>query len=196
MKNIITNRCSINDGRVIKNGEVEYSAGKVTDFRAFMKEIYKHYGIDYPNFYKMDELSKLAFLTAEILLYGRDINKKYKSNEIGVVIANSTSTASTDLRYIDTIKDKENYFPNPSIFVYTLPNIMIGEICIRHGLKGETALFVTEKFDKEFLCHYVNNLMDNGRINCAVCGYVDFKKNRDDDSFNYESTLYLFEKII
>ena len=38
------------------------------DFATFAKGAYKHLGIDYPKFFKMDALSKLAFLGMEYLL--------------------------------------------------------------------------------------------------------------------------------
>jgi 3-oxoacyl-[acyl-carrier-protein] synthase-1 len=37
-----------------------------------------------------------------------------------------------------------NYYPSPALFVYTLPNIVTGEIAIRHHIQGETSFYVLD----------------------------------------------------
>jgi hypothetical protein len=137
----------------------------------------------------MDNLSKLGFLTAEMLLRNSDVLNKYGSEDIGVVVANSSSSLDTDYDYQELIRDKSNYFPSPSVFVYTLPNILIGEICIRHRIKGETAFFVSEKFDPEQLGLYVTHLFDQGKIAACICGWVEVIKEK------YHSVLFTVERI-
>jgi hypothetical protein len=41
---------------------------QAADFAEFSKKAYHHLGLSYPKFFKMDNLSKLAFLGAELLL--------------------------------------------------------------------------------------------------------------------------------
>lgn len=160
------------------------------DFKQFIKSVYKHYGIGFPKFYKMDGLSKLAFMTSELLLMGRDIKLRYKPEEIGIVLINSSSTLDTDDRFNDTITDKSNYFPSPAVFVYTLPNIMVGEISIRNKIMGENITFIAEKYNPQFLSEYVNILMISGKMQGCICGWVEFERT---GSF-YESFMYLVEK--
>ena len=66
----------LQDRRAWLNGVVEYvsEAGSVDEL---FRSVYHHYNIDYPKFFKMDNLSKLGFLSAEILLQGTDILQKY-----------------------------------------------------------------------------------------------------------------------
>ncbi len=131
----------------------------------------------------MDHLSKLGWLAAEILLQDFAIDN-YAPEETGVVLSNANSSLDTDLRYFDSIKDTAS----PSLFVYTLPNIVTGEICIRHNFKGENAFFVSESFDAAFIEQYVGDLLDYNRINNCICGWVDV----DDDA--YKAVLFLVKK--
>ena len=189
MSNYITKYCIIRNNKVIINNRIDYVQENFTNFTNFIKSLYKNYQIKYPKFFKMDNLNKLSFITAELLFKKNNFISSYNNEDIGVVIANSHSSLDTDIKYYDTIKDKSNYFPNPSLFVYTLPNILLGEICIRNKIKGENAFFIFEKFDTGFICKYVNNLLDTNKIQSCITGWIDF--NDDDD---YESVLYLIEK--
>jgi hypothetical protein len=138
----------------------------------------------------MDNLSKLAFMSSELLLKDMEVSTRYKPLEMGIVLVNSSSTLDTDDRYFKTITDKSNYFPSPAVFVYTLPNIMVGEISIRNKIMGENITFVAEKYDPQYLFDCVNILLDEDRIRSCICGWVEF--NREGSA--YESFLYLVER--
>ena len=103
----------------------------------FLEKAYSALKIDYPKFYKMDNLSKLGFLGAEVLLDGNMLTS-YKPEEVAVVLSNAHASLDTDIRYAESAKK----MGSPGLFVYTLANIVAGEICIRHKLKGENAFFV------------------------------------------------------
>ena len=112
-----------------------------------LNEIYAHFEIAYPKFHKMDMLCKLGFLATEILLSGTDHQKKYGETETGLVLSNTHASLDVDLKYAKTIQTGAS----PALFVYTLPNIVIGEIAIRHHFKGENAFFVFKQFDGNFI---------------------------------------------
>ena len=42
-------------------------------------------------------------------------------------------------RFQETIQHADSYYPSPALFVYTLPNIVTGEIAIRNKYYGETS---------------------------------------------------------
>lgn len=128
----------------------------------------------------MDNLSKLGFLASEVLLVNADINNYERSN-VSIALSNSNSSLDTDIKYFDTVKD----FASPALFVYTLPNIVLGEIAIRNKLKGENAFFISEKFNAELLCNYVNILFDAGKTDLCICGWVDVLEE------NYKAVLFL-----
>jgi len=189
MENVITRYCLIDSNNVIVNGNVEFENSAKEPFGDYMKSIYRHYDLKYPKYFKMDNLCKIAFMASEIILKDNEHIKTLDPSRIGVIMQNTHSTIDTDLSYIDTIKDKSNYFPSPAIFVYTLPNVMIGEICIRNKFQGENTCFITKEFDPEFISEYVNNLLDSGKVDVCLTGWADYVDN------NYQSKLFLVEKI-
>jgi hypothetical protein len=152
-------------------------------FSDFSKKGYQNFEINYPKFFKMDNLSKLAFLAAELLLK-KEIDES-KENNIALVFANKSSSLDTDVRYQDSISDKENYFPSPAVFVYTLPNICIGEISIKHQLKSENSFFIFEAFNSAFMTNYANALLNSEKANKVLCGWVEYYNEE------YKAFLYL-----
>lgn len=139
-------------------------------FTDFLLALYTHFSIDYPRFYKMDTLCKLGWLASELLLEGQALTVDYRPEEIGIVLANASSCLDTDLKYIETMKD----IPSPSLFVYTLPSIVIGEISIRNRFKGESAFFVSRHFDKAFMQSYVEGLMEEEVLKACIFGWVEW----------------------
>lgn len=143
------------------------------DHAEFLKTAYRGLNVQYPKYFKMDSLCKLAFLASEILLRNTEITRKYEERSIGLVLQNASSSLETDEKHQSAIGDRANYFPSPSVFVYTLPNIMAGEICIRHRIKGENAVLISEQADAMQLFEYVHELFDRKRVNCCITGRVD-----------------------
>ena len=165
--------------------------GEVLDLNlednTFLKAIYKYLGVKYPKFYKMDELSKLGFIASELLLQN-EVTKKamasLESSKIGIVLQNSDSTIDVDSNFYDSIIDEEKHFPSPALFVYTLPNIVLGEISIRNKFMGENALFIFEKYNAEFGVSYINNLVEKNKIEACLGGWFN-ANNGDYDAFLY-----------
>ncbi len=120
----------------------------------------------------MDNLSKLAFLGAELLL--KNEIDSTKENNIALVFANKSSSLDTDVKYQNSISDAENYFPSPAVFVYTLPNICLGEICIRHQLKSENSFFIFADFNPDFMLNYSNLLLDTKKTDKVLCGWIEY----------------------
>lgn len=154
-------------------------------FSEFAKTVYKTLAMDYPKFFKMDSLSKLAFLASEIIL--KEVVKSEEEQDIALVFANRSSSLDTDVKYQESIANKEEYFPSPAVFVYTLPNICIGEVSIRHQLKSENAFFVFEDFPAEFMQKYSEGLIENNKAKKVVCGWVEYFQE------NYKAFVYLVE---
>ncbi len=187
MTNAITTYCNIKDWLIKIDGQTDFSSDE-KEFRKFIRAAYRNYKTGYPKFFKMDNLSKLGFLTADILIKRSGIADTYAGEEIGIILSNSSSSLDTDEKHQETINDKDNYFPSPSMFVYTLPNIMAGEISIRHKIKGENAVFIFERFNPEFLYSYITELMAGNKLKCCLGGWVDYYQD------HYESFLFLVEQ--
>jgi hypothetical protein len=185
MKNYISNYCTIENNTVSINGEKRFEM-EAASFSEFIKGAYKNFEIDYPKFFKMDNLSKLAFLSAEVILAA--VVKPEVENDIALVFANRSSSLDTDMKYQSSIANQEAYFPSPAVFVYTLPNICIGEISIKHQLKSENAFFVFEECNAEFMSHYANHLLEAKKARKVLCGWVEYYQE------SYKAVVYLVEQ--
>jgi len=151
------------------------------DLSERLLSLYHSLKLDYPKFYKMDQLSKLGWLASEILLKDNTALSTIPSEDIGIVLSNANSSLDTDIKYLDTVAD----IASPAVFVYTLPNIVIGEISIRNKFKGENAFFIFDRFDADFLELYVGQLLDTSVLKACICGWVDVLAD------NYKACLFL-----
>lgn len=183
--NYISNYCVIENNSVIINGGQQFEL-QDSSFSEFTKAAYKNFNIDYPKFFKMDNLSKLAFLASEIIL--KSLVNQEENNNIALVFANRSSSLDTDVKYQNSIADKGNYFPSPAVFVYTLPNICIGEISIKHKLQSENAFFVFENFNAGFITNYADLLLATNKAEKVLCGWVELYQDQ------YKAVVYLVEK--
>jgi hypothetical protein len=177
----ITASSLISPNKIFKNGQPFFE--KTGNAGSFLDAVYAHFKISYPKFHKMDHLCKLGFMATEVLLQGSDHENKYNETETGLVLCNAHASLDVDLKYVKTIHSGAS----PALFVYTLPNIVIGEISIRHHFKGENAFFVFKQFDGNFIAEYVNGLFENKLIRNCICGWVDILKE------DYRALLFLVE---
>lgn len=147
-----------------------------------LTEIYRKLSVDYPRFYRMDMLSRLAFVAVELL-----------SREAGddgmcgcdVIFFNRTSSVISDLKHQSTIRLGEEFFPSPATFVYTLPNIMVGEVAIRHHLTGSTSLCILPERDADVMHKIISAQLTKAKG--LVAGWVDCL---DEENFEAEISLY------
>lgn len=156
-----------------------------TDFGIFSKNFFKSLEIDYPKFYKMDHQSKLAFLAGEILL--KDENTLHENQDIALIFANQNSSLESDLKHQQSIQSEDEIFPSPAVFVYTLANICLGEVSIRHRLKTENTFFISNNFNEEQLKKYANYLIEKNRAKKVVLAWVDYLQG------DYEAKMYLID---
>lgn len=163
--------CTIQQNKILLNG-MDVFLDKTEDFAGFAKKVYQEMDFNYPKFFKMDNLSKLAFIGAELLL--KSVVNDSEENDIALLFANKSSSLDTDVKFQNSISDKENYFPSPAVFVYTLPNICLGEISIRHQLKSENSFFIFDTFNFSFMENYANVLIRTKKAEKVLCGWVEY----------------------
>lgn len=156
------------NGRIELDNEVIFSSDE-SDTEKLPQIVYENSGIHYPKFFKMDLLSKVAFLSTELLLRNVHAAQQYNKERIAVVLTTAQGCLEVDKRY----EESRQTFASPALFVYTLPNIMLGEICIRNGFKGEQACNISESEDAAFLDFYVNDLLNNRNMEACLCGFAD-----------------------
>ena len=174
--------CKIKDNAIYVNNRLVFEANS-TDINDFLKSAYTFLELNYLKFFKMDNYSKLACIAAELIFQYLDKNE-YKESDIALVFANKSASLDTDMSYFETISD----IASPAKFVYTLPNIMMGEICIRHKLKGENAFFVFDSFDGDFLLTHAKELIQNDYCKSCLIGWVEIEDNQ------YEGALWYVER--
>ena len=139
---------------------------------AEISEYYRLHKIDYPKFFKMDGLSKLGFIASETLLKNKE-NHFEPCEDTAVICFNSSSSLETDTQYQATISDNNNYFPSPSLFVYTLPNIVTGEIAIRNKFFGETSFYISEEFDEKQIIEIVENAFFDKSTRQVIFAWIE-----------------------
>lgn len=183
-KTYIKSFCTIQNNQISLNGETVFGTEQ-TVFTDFSKKAYQYLEMNYPKFFKMDNLSKLAFLGAELLL--RTEVESSKENNTALVFANKSSSLDTDVKYQNSISDTENYYPSPAVFVYTLPNICLGEISIKHQLKSENSFFIFADYNPEFMEKYSNILLKTQKADKVLCGWVEYYKEE------YKAFLYVVD---
>jgi len=160
IKTYIKAHCNIEKNQISLNGETVFHSEELS-FQDFSKKSYQQFELNYPKFFKMDNLSKLAFLASEIILKGN--LESERENNIALLFANKSSSLDTDVKYQKSISDKNEYFPSPGVFVYTLANICMGEISIKNQFKSENCFFIFDAFNSQFMADYGNLLLKTGK---------------------------------
>ncbi|SHM11411.1 hypothetical protein SAMN05444266_106406 [Chitinophaga jiangningensis] len=163
----ITGTCIIREHKILLNDKLVWE-GKGPELQDFLRAAYDHVSGQYPKFHKMDPLSKLGWLAAEVLLKNNPV-LQLPPAAVGMVLTNRSASLDTDVRYYATVKD----IASPALFVYTLPNIVMGEICIRHGFKGENTFFVSEQFDPALLAAYPAQLLAETPLQACLVAWVE-----------------------
>lgn len=183
----ITSYAHIKHNQVSVNGEIVFQSSSSLTLTEFLSEAYKALGLSYPKFHKMDAQCKLGFLCTEFALKGTNFLTENDLSKTAIVLSNAASSLETDRVHQHSIDDKSNYFPSPAVFVYTLPNITIGELAIKHKITGENAFFVSEQYDADLLVNYTETLIKIG-TEAAIVGWVEV------DGANFDAFIFLTEK--
>lgn len=179
----IISYCVVEENNIYKDGKALYKHNNNSP-ETFPDAAYSRFGFAYPKFYKMDHLSRLGWLASEVLLKDAKLNERYDPQDISIVLCNSSASLDADIHYAETMHE----IPSPALFVYTLPNIVIGEIAISNGFKGENAFFVSESFDAALLRQYVEILFTSNTVQACLCGWAEVVGGI------YKCVLFLIEK--
>lgn len=175
------------DQRKIWEGKEELGKQEGKEHHSLLTALYKQMIGDYPKFYKMDGLSRLGFVASEILLNAEkgetDVERREEEGERlleerAIIFFNHSSSIASDRSYKESINDKDNYFPSPSIFVYTLPNIVTGEIAIRNHFHGETSFFILPDKDERMMEEILQASCRDAQSKSFLTGWVDYEDER------------------
>lgn len=120
----------------------EFELKGSSNFSTIIRELNRELGNKDLKFFKMDNLSKLGSTGAMFLLKNFDELESIPIEKRGVFMANYSSSLDSDIRHSEVVQSQGDTFASPAIFVYTLPNIVLGEICIRNKFQGENTFFI------------------------------------------------------
>lgn len=174
------------DQQKLWEGKKELGEQEGLEHHSLLTSLYKQMIGNYPKFYKMDGLSRLGFVASEILLNAekgeteeeRKEEERKNLEERAIIFFNHSSSIASDRNYKESIKDKDNYFPSPSIFVYTLPNIVTGEIAIRNHFQGETSFFILPDKDERMMEEILQASCRDGQSKSFLTGWIDYEDER------------------
>ena len=192
------------DGKTIYAGSISSTEGTPAEnngttisrpagCKEMLTQIYKSRIGDYPQYYKMDMLSRLGFIASELLL--KEENKsedgidcwganncaeeRERADATAVILFNHSSSLATDLHYLGTIAEENNYFPSPALFVYTLPNIVTGEIAIRNKFNGETSFYILNSRDEELMHQVQKASFLDRQTKRMITGWLDYTSENE-----------------
>jgi len=151
--------------KVWRDGALLYTSAE-QDIDAIALSLYQQSDISYPKFFKMDILSRVAFLAAEwVLPAALTIDR----NTVATVLSTASGCLEVDRKF----EESRQRLASPALFVYTLPNIMLGEIDIRHGFKGEQMCTISDTADPAWFGFYVHDLLEHRESSACLCGHVE-----------------------
>ena len=135
---------------------------------ASLTELYRQWVGDYPKFFKMDTLSKLGFLLTEMLVHDEPDRFTFRKDR-AVLVFSREGCVANDRHYAESMKD----FPSPALCVYTLPNIVSGEIAIRNKWGGESSAYVLESYDEARIWELVRQAFQDKCTKSALVAWID-----------------------
>jgi 3-oxoacyl-[acyl-carrier-protein] synthase-1 len=181
--------------RITPDGALLNGQSLATEARGheLLSALYRAYVGDYPKFFKMDTLSRLGFLATELLLADEtrrcaEATPRFEPREDrAVVFCNRSASLCTDRHYQETIREADNFFPSPSVFVYTLPNIVTGEVAIRNKFYGETSFYVLERRDEAEIQGLIEEALQDAATRSVVGGWLECAA---DEEFEADLRIY------
>ena len=148
--------------------------------KALLTDLYKRYIDNYPKFYKMDPLCRLGFVASELLLQAEGDRRDTPRDDRAIILFNRSSSIQADEAYQASIQDAEDYFPSPAAFVYTLPNIVTGEIAIRNHYQGETSFYILPERNDQLMQQILKASLGDKTTKSILGGWIDYE---DDENF-------------
>lgn len=179
MKIYVKAYVSISDDNVKVNG-VDFPVSQ-EEGKTWLASIYNAVGVQYPKFFKMDNLCKAGFLGAELLMNQLGLVPEEPKRDWSVILMSHSGSLDDDTTYQQTIQEADNYFPSPAVFVYTLSNIVTGEVAIRHKIMGESSCFIIEKYNEETAFGLASNgFLPEKEVRNQIFGWCEYMNGHVD----------------
>ena len=166
----VTHRVKLTPRSLVVDGKCVAEAVAV---ESFLTQLYRKYKMDYPKFFKMDVLCKVGFIASEILLETEGGERFVPRADRAVILFNRHSSLNADRTFQRTIADSEEFYPSPAVFVYTLPNIVTGEIAIRNKYHGESSFVLLPEKSGETMNQAIERAFLDSETTSVLTGWVE-----------------------
>lgn len=163
------------------DGEVKENLNFINNSSELFKSLYKSLKLSYPKFHKMDLLSKAVMIGDHFITKSIPV----KSTPL-VLLFNESSSMQSDLQHIYQYSSYET--ASPGIFVYTLPNICVGELCIKNKWNSPSSFLLMPRTNFNTYLEAVLIEMKKNQLEFAFTGFVEVV---EDDIFVVLSVLRL-----
>ncbi|WP_238305750.1 hypothetical protein [Hoylesella marshii] len=108
-----------------------------------------------------------------------------------MMLVGRTGCLLTDQKYQATIQHTEQFYPSPATFVYTLSNIVTGEIAIRNKMHGETSFFILENKEPALVDELIRSAFADSETRMVLGGWIEYES-----ADRFEATLGLYKRHI
>lgn len=156
-------------------------------FAKFIRDEYKALGESNMKFYKMSDMCKALYVSVEKLLQIQPINE-IKPLRKAIILSNKSASLDADIIHQEIINQHLPEGTSPAAFVYTLPNVAAGEICIRHKIQGNNTFFVEDKYS-ELIEKYSMSLISQNLADVVIYGWCEYLQG------NWNVKIKLLKKI-
>ena len=166
------------DGRMLCDSSASSTEAIINAYRA--------QGIDHPKFFKMDPNAQLAVVAVEPLFQRIAQLPDLDRDRIGLVHLSRHGSLEIDAHYWNTYTSE--HLASPAAFVYTLPNIALGEVGIRHRLHGASFCLLSDAPRTDLLLAAAEQMIAQEGMRHVVCGWSDIFAGRATATFLLVST--------
>lgn len=149
---------NIDPSNVTVDGTVRVNSDNV------LRAAYDQLDLGYSRFFKMDPLCRVGIIGVEYLVREHSL-AALADDRIALVFNNSVSSMASDTKHE---RGSSAGTVSPSVFVYTLPNIVLGEISIRHKWYGEQLTTVSEQPDSFLLYELCDGLISADKADVVI----------------------------
>ncbi len=173
MSRKILSYCRITNKHVLVDGKLILSNNE-NNINHWISDIYNYIKLSYPKYHKMDHLCKAGILAAEMVMEKLGLNNDELKTDWAICCMSRSGSLDNDTSYQETIQNNDDFYPAPSLFVYTLSNIVLGEIAIKYKLRCESSCYVCEKFSSENIFDSVNDVYNYKPVNYILSGWLEY----------------------
>lgn len=146
------------------------------EFADFIRAEFKSFGDSNMKFYKMSDMSKALYVAVENLLKIEGFNDVEQTRR-AIILANKSASLDADVIHQRILNKRLPEGASPAVFVYTLANVAVGEICIRHKIQGDNTFFIEDR-DSGLVQKYATSLIENDKADAVIYGWCEYLQGK------------------